>query len=283
MWLTPKSLMPSLTRVVDANLAHRLNDMATETDGSPPKLFIEGKLATIELSRPAVANRLSPQDLDVINAHIEAVNQSPDILVLQLRAQGKYFCSGYDIGALGQSDAPSSLYFGQTVDNLERARPITLAVIQGGVYGGGTDLALACDFRIGSEATNMFMPATRLGLHFYPGGLRRYVTRLGLDQAKRLFLTAEKIDAAEMLRIGFLTDLTQDNELKHRTHALIDNLTQMAPIALLGVKSHLNRIANGDLDIRAIEALVKQSEQSQDLLEGALAFKEKRAPQFQGR
>lgn len=257
--------------------------MATAHDNNPPKLAINGKLATIELSRPAVANRLTPKDLDVLNQHIDTVNQNPEILVLQLRATGKYFCSGYDIGSLGQSDAPSSLYFGQTMDNLECARPVTVAVIQGGVYGGGTDLALACDFRLGCQDANMFMPAARLGLHFYPGGLKRYVTRLGLNQAKRLFLTSQTIDAAEMLRIGFLTELTTETELNAKAKSLINQLISMAPMALLGMKSHLNRIASADLDVQAIEALVKQSEQSQDLIEGALAFKQKRAPKFYGR
>lgn len=249
---------------------------------SAPALTLKGPVATITLSRPDVANRLSPSDLDTLNSHIERVNQNPDVLVLQLKAQGKYFCSGYDIGSLGQSDAPSSLYFGQTVDHLEQARPVTVAVIQGGVYGGGTDLALACDFRIGSLDANMFMPATRLGLHFYPGGLRRYVTRLGVDQAKRLFLTAQKIDAPDMLRIGFLTDLAPAVELQARAASLIDTLSNMAPIPLLGVKAHLNAIANGTLDTLAIESLVRLSERSKDLLEGARAFKEKRQPRFSG-
>jgi enoyl-CoA hydratase len=247
-----------------------------------PRLTLSGPVATIEFSRPEMANRLSPGDLDAINTHIAAVNEQTDILVLQIAAQGKYFCSGYDITSLGRADAPSSLYFGQTVDRLEQARPITIAKIQGGVYGGGTDLALACDFRIGSQETNMFMPATRLGLHFYPGGLRRYITRLGLNQAKRLFLTAEKIDASEMLRIGFLTDLVSASELDAKTNALIETLTQMAPIPLLGVKQHLNQIANSHYDEKAIDALVRLSEQSQDLREGALAFKEKRTPRFNG-
>lgn len=255
----------------------------TETEQAAPQLAIDGRVATISLSRPALANRLSPADLDTLNTHIETVNEKSEVLVLQIKARGKYFCSGYDIGSLGQSSAPSSLYFGQTVDRLEQARPVTVAVIQGGVYGGGTDLALACDFRIGSDQANMFMPATRLGLHFYPGGLQRYVSRLGLNQAKRLFLTAEKIDAAEMLRIGFLTDLVPAAELDAGAQTLVQTLTHMAPIALLGVKSHLNRIANGELDVQAIEALVKQSERSQDLLEGALAFKEKRPPKFSGK
>src|SRR5690606_30809646 len=104
-------------------------------------------------------------------------------------------------------DAPSSLFFGETVDLIEKARPITIAAVNGGAYGGGTDLCLACDFRIGIPESNMFMPAAKLGLHFYPGGMSRYVSRLGLNQAKRLFLTAQKINAQEMLAIGFLTEV----------------------------------------------------------------------------
>ena len=257
--------------------------MATnDSTGQAPKLTLTGSVATIELSRPALANRLSPDDLAVLGEHIDAVNQNSAILVLQIKALGKYFCSGYDIGSLGRADAPSSLYFGQTVDRLEQARPVTIAVIAGGVYGGGTDLALACDFRIGSNNANMFMPATRLGLHFYPGGLRRYVSRLGLDQAKRLFLTAEKLDAAQMLRIGFLTDLVETAQLEAQTQALVHTLTQMAPIPLLGVKSHLNSIARGEFNEAAIEQMVRLSEQSEDLAEGAQAFKDKRPPRFTG-
>jgi enoyl-CoA hydratase/carnithine racemase len=160
---------------------------------------------------------------------------------------------------------------------------VTIAAVQGGAYGGGTDLCLACDFRIGTPQSDMFMPATRLGLHFYAGGMSRYVTRLGLDQAKRLFLTAEKIQADEMLRIGFLTELVPQEMLSARLDALSAQIAAMAPIPLFGVKAHLNRIARGELDLAAIEQAVLRSEQSRDLAEGARAWKEKRAPDFTGR
>jgi len=251
--------------------------------GQAPQLSVEGAVATVRLARPAQANRLSPQDLATLREHIATVNADDAVLVLRILAEGKYFCSGYDISALADADAPSSLYFGETIDVLEAARPVTIAAIQGGVYGGGTDLSLACDFRIGTPESNMFMPATRLGLHFYPGGLRRYVSRLGLDTAKRLFLTAEKLDADEMQRIGFLTALVPADALTHRVEALTAQLVQMAPIPLLGVKRHLNLIAQGDVQVPAIEAAVRHSERSHDIAEGALSWKEKRAPRFTGR
>ncbi len=245
--------------------------------------MVQGRVATITLNRPDHANRLSPNDLNTLRAHVAAVNQDAHVLVLRFVSRGKYFCSGYDISSLADKQAPGSSYFGETIDLIEQARPVTIAAIQGGIYGGGTDLGLACDFRIGTPESNMFMPATRLGLHFYPGGMQRYVSRLGLNTAKRLFLTAEKLDAAEMLRIGFLTELVQAADLETRLDALTATLLDMAPIPLIGVKKHLNLIAHGVLEKEEIEALVLLSEGSSDIAEGALAWKEKRPPRFTGK
>src|SRR5690606_2542591 len=152
-----------------------------------PELKVDGAVASITLKRPERANRLEPDDLAAIAGHIAAVDAMPDVLVLRLQAEGKYFCSGYDINRMGQA---GSVNFEEVVNALEDARPVTVAVMQGSVYGGGTDFALACDFRIGVQGMEMFMPAARLGLHFYRRGLERYFTRLGLDNAKRLFPTA---------------------------------------------------------------------------------------------
>jgi enoyl-CoA hydratase/carnithine racemase len=255
---------------------------ATPESGAGPELILDGAIATIRFRKPEYANRLSPDDLSTLQAHIAAVNQASEVLVLRFIGNGKYFCSGYDISSLAAADARSSLFFGETMDLIENARPVTIAAINGGAYGGGTDLCLACDFRIGVPAANMFMPAAKLGLHFYPGGMARYISRLGLNQAKRLFLTAEKIDAEEMLRIGFLTEIVQSDQLIPRLDALSQLLAGMAPIALLGIKKHLNLIANAQVDIEGIERGVHLSERSIDIAEGALAWKEKRSPRFSG-
>ena len=141
------------------------------------------------------------------------------------------------------------------VNRLEALRVPTICRLQGGVYGGSTDLALACDFRIGHAGVEMFMPAGRLGVHYYEAGMRRYVSRLGLNAAKRLFLTAERIDAAEMLRIGYLTDLVPDEAgLDPAVDALAGRIAGLAPLAVQGMKRALNEIAHGALDVPALEA-----------------------------
>ncbi|OZI51268.1 enoyl-CoA hydratase/isomerase family protein [Bordetella genomosp. 4] len=254
--------------------------MSTPIDA--PQLTVQGAVATIRFSKPAFANRLSPQDLGVLRQHLDTVNSDEHVLVLRFVAEGKYFCSGYDISSLAADSAPSSLYFGETIDLIEAARPITIAAVQGGVYGGGTDLCLACDFRLGTREANMFMPAAKLGLHFYAGGMVRYVTRLGLNHAKRLFLTAEKITAEEMLHMGMLTEMLPADQLDSRLNALTEQLTGMAPLALLGIKRHLNLIARGHVEVSEIEAAVLRSERSRDIAEGALAWKEKRKARFTG-
>jgi enoyl-CoA hydratase len=205
-----------------------------------PELTLDGAVATITLRRPSQANRLTIDDLERLAALIDDVNGQPGILVLQLRATGKHFCSGFDIGSIGGA---RKVDFASVVDALEMARPVTIAVLQGGVYGGATDLALSCDFRVGATGIDMFMPAARLGLHYYRSGLERYVSRLGLDNAKLLFLTARRIDAPTMRSIGYLTHLVEPAALDAEVAALTADLAAMAPIPLIGMKRNLNRIA----------------------------------------
>jgi enoyl-CoA hydratase/carnithine racemase len=247
-----------------------------------PALDLAHPVATLTLRRPENANRLEPNDLNAVVAHLAAINRDPRILVLQIRGEGKYFCSGYDIASLA-TQAGNPIGFEDMVDAVETARPVTIAVVHGGAYGGGTDLALACDFRIGTHAAEMFMPAARLGLHYYRGGLERYVARLGLDVAKRIFLTGERLDAQAMHACGFLTDLVSADELGASIQRRTDALAAMAPLALLSMKKHLNRIARGTLDTDELRADIAQAAASEDLREGAAAWAAKRPPKFTGR
>ena len=244
-----------------------------------PELSLAGAVATITLRRPEQANRLSADDLGVLAGQIARVNDRPEVLVLELRGQGKYFCSGYDIGSIGQ---PQALGFEEVVNALEDARPVTVAVLHGSLYGGATDLALACDFRIGAAGIDMFMPAARLGLHFYQRGLERYMSRLGLNNAKRLFLTAEKIDAQEMKAIGFLTHLVEGGDVEQTVARLSQTCSAMAPLSMLGMKRHLNLMARGALNVEDLQRDMAKAASSSDLREGLAAWSEKRPPRFTG-
>jgi len=246
-----------------------------------PLLSLEGPLARIELRRPQQANRLELPDLDVLASHLAQVEADPAVRVLMITGRGKHFCSGFNIASVPGVDAGA--LFERLADQLEGCRPITIAAINGGVYGGATDLALACDFRLGVHSCEMFVPASRLGLHFYRGGLERYVTRLGLNAAKRVLLACETLDAQQMLACQFLDRLLPDVPTLHQAaDALAQQLCELAPLALLGMKRHLNAIARGTLDTAALQADIDRANASADLAEGVRAWQAKRLPRFQG-
>lgn len=256
--------------------------MHASEKGNTPELLIDGRIATITLRRPAVANRLEPQDLALLGDHIETVNARSDVLVLRFKGEGRHFCSGFNIGSL--DDTSSGKRFEALTNAVEHARPVTIAVINGGIYGGATDLALACDFRFGVPQCEMSVPAARLGLLFYRGGMERYVSRLGLSVAKRILLAAEKLNAEQMLACGFLDRLEPSvDALIQAADTLSASLAGMAPLALLGMKKYLNGIARGDADVEAMARDIAFADASEDLREGTLAWQQKRAPVFRGR
>lgn len=268
----------------------RDNDMSTDTTtGSTPVLTITDGEATVRLNRPKQLNKLTAEDLVALRAIFDRVDTDPAVRVLILTGTGRVFSAGYDLGDIAARAAraetasetsPPSATFETVVDRLEDLAVPTICKLNGGVYGGATDLALACDFRIGVDNCEMFMPAARLGLHYYKSGLVRYVSRLGLAAAKKLFLTAQKIDAREMLRIGYLDEALPADQLDRRVAELAAAIAANAPIATRGMKCTLNEIARSKLDEAAADRRHRDSLRGAELREGSAAFAEKRPPKF---
>ena len=252
---------------------------------SAPVLDIDGARATIRLNRPKHLNRLQPEDLEALLKLFDRVEADPAIRVLVLTGTGRAFSSGYDLGSIAERAASAQEQtagstFETVVNRLEDLALPTICRLNGGVYGGATDLALACDFRIGVDSCEMFMPAARLGLHYYTSGITRYVSRLGVDNAKRLFLTAERIGATEMLRIGYLTAMVPAEALDQEVDRLAGILAGNAPVAMRGMKRTINEFAGGRLDEKAADRRHRDSMHGAEISEGAKAFAEKRPPKF---
>ncbi len=263
----------------------RHNGWMTADTSHAPQLRIDAGVAHILLRRPRQANRLSADDLATLHAHLGQVNAEAGVRVLVLAGEGRHFCSGFDLGALSgvNGGVDAGARFGELADALEAARPITIARLHGGTYGGAADLALACDFRLGGPAVEMFVPAARVGLHFYAGGLRRFVNRLGLPLAKQVLLGGRTLDAPALLGCGYLDQLLPDvATLDAALRALVDELLGMAPLALLPMKQHLNAIAAGRLDEARLAADIVRARDSADLAEGQAAWFGKRPALFRG-
>lgn len=246
-----------------------------------PSLEIKGRVAIITLCRPDVANRLESEDLLAIIKHIETINNNHEILVLLLKAQGKYFCSGYN---LNEVDGDSNGSHFQTAPNaIDGARPITIALMNGPAFGGATDLALACDFRFGIKDCFIQVPAAKIGLHFYQTGLERYISRVGINAAKKILIACQKMPADELKANGFLDEVFENvDELNQAGDKLANEIAGFAPLSIIGMKKHINKIAIGKIDADELLNDMQKADDSNDLKEGLLAMREKRLPIFKG-
>ena len=246
-------------------------------------LRIDGARATITLNRPDQHNKLGVEELDTLEATLNHVDSLPECRVLVLTGIGsKTFCSGFDLGQISTTDWTLDP-FGRVVTKLEQLPIPTICALNGSVYGGGIELALACDFRIGIKGMRLHLPAAEIGVHYGVRGLHRFYSRLGLGAAKRIFLAAERIGSEDLLRMGYLDRLTDSTKLDDQTNDLAQHLATLAPLAVRGMKQALNQIARGNLNENEAEKAIAQCFASTDLSEGIAAKNEKRDPKFTGR
>ena len=254
---------------------------------STPRLAVQGSVATITLNRPSQRNSLRDEDLHCLLGHFTQLNADASVRVVVLTAETAgqpkpVFSAGYHVGGFDGSGHDPRLF--ETVpDALERLRPLTLCALNGSVYGGATDLLLACDLRIGLLGSEFRMPALALGLHYYPSGLRRYVSRLGLNLAKRAFLSAQAIPCEQLQQVGLFEQLVDAQGFGAEVSTWIHTLSNLAPLAAQATKQSLNEIAAGRFDEPNLRRRETLTSQSRDFAEGRAAFRERRAAKFEGR
>lgn len=252
------------------------------------QLVLRGPRATITLNDPAKHNRLDPAGLGALRAAIEKADADPDVRVTVITGAGeKTFCSGYDLGSISTSERRSQASgddsFEKVMDRLEAMRMPTLCALNGGVYGGATDLALACDFRLGVRGMKFFMPAARFGLHYYPGGLRRYTQKVSPSFAKRAFLLSEDFSDTELLAVGYLDWLVDRAEFADKVEEKATKLASLAPLSMAGMKRAIEQFAQAAPDVPSILVNAQACAGSEDLREGLAALRERRQPAFKGR
>jgi enoyl-CoA hydratase/carnithine racemase len=241
--------------------------------------------ARITLNRPARHNAMELEDMALFRRLVgEAAAAAPRVLVIT-GAGEKTFCAGASLGDVGQGGAAWDGENPLTAlcDAIEAFPAPVICALNGSVYGGGVEVALSCDFRIGGRGMKAFVPPARLGIHYDPAGIRRAVTRLGPQVARRMYLLVETLGDEALLGAGFLDRLVGHDDVATEAEAMAADIAGLAPLAVQGMKRTIDELARGALDEAAAKARITAAWASDDLREGLAAMKDKRKPVFKGR
>ena len=254
-------------------------------EDQPVKLERRGSVAIAWLDRPP-ANSISPEMVASLSRTWRAVQEAGTRAIVFASPNPRLFCAGADIKAFTGMDAEAGQRFAAGMHALlremERSRVITVAAVGALAYGGGCELAMACDLRIAGESATFGQPEIKLGIIPGFGGTQRLPRLIGEGRALEMNLTGEPIDAARALDWGLVNRVVADGELLDAALEWAQRLAEAAPVAVEQIK----RVsAAGDLDagIEAEKAAFAAVFASEDAREGISAFIEKRPARFSGR
>jgi methylglutaconyl-CoA hydratase len=250
-------------------------------------LSTTGPVARITLTRPQMRNAFNDEVIAELAQAFTEVGRREDVRVVVLAAEGSAFCAGADLNWMrrmadytrDQNVADAGALAAMLRVIFECPKP-TIARVQGDVYAGGMGLVAACDMAVAVDTAGFCLSEVKLGL--IPATISPYVIRaMGARAAHRYFLTAERFDAAEALRIGFVHEVVAADTLDTRVDALAQALANAGPAAVRACKRLLLDVAGREIDAALIAATVEgiaDIRASAEGREGVSAFLHKRKP-----
>ncbi len=251
-------------------------------------LSIEEGIATITMNRPQALNAFNSAQLDQLLAVVRDVASNSNVRVALLTGAGeRAFAAGADIKEMAALDATQGLAFGRrghAVANALEAMPQpVIAAVNGFAFGGGCELALACDIRLASENARFAQPEVGLGIPPGWGGSQRLPRLVGPGRASELILTGRQVFADEALRIGLVNAVHPLDQLLLAAREMARSIARNSPRAVRTAKSLMKLAYQGapgaglDAEARAFGAAFETADQR----EGMSAFVEKRGAIFQ--
>jgi len=258
----------------------------------------EAHVATITLNRP---ERMNTMGADLNERALEALQRAaddPDIWVVILTGAGRAFCAGGDLGAMAERktarDEATTSEHGR-IEHLRRMMrssqllhgmgKVTIAAINGACAGAGLSWACACDLRFAAVSAKFNVAFRNAGLSGDFGGTWTLPRIVGGAKARELYLLSPRFDALEAERIGLVSRTLPDDELMPHVHQVAEDMVHSAPIALRQMKANLNdaeRLSFSELlDREAARHIAALG--TEDHVEAAKAFLEKRTPEFKNR
>lgn len=245
-------------------------------------LAVDNPIATITLNIPERHNSLSGDNIALFINHLDTVGRSNDVRVLIITGAGQQtFCAGAALDQLSNGQLNGDLFTDLT-DKIAAIDIPTVCIFNGSAYGGGTEIGLACDFRVGFREMKLFVPPARIGLCYPVRGIERFVRVLGINTAKRLLVASEDFSGDELMDLGYLTHLAEKNSVHARGLNLAQRMCDYAPMAVKAMKSLCNQSVYGIQDFESAYRIAANCNNSADLKEGLAAMKDKRTPNFQG-
>jgi enoyl-CoA hydratase/carnithine racemase len=250
-----------------------------------------GRVAHLELVNPPLnlITRELLQDLDAALATLEGA-AAGDVRAVVVTGSGeRAFSAGSHVGEFEAQRGPAGRErheLEQGVSSRLACLPVpTIAAIEGNALGGGLELALACDIRIASERARLGLPEVRLAVTPGAGGTQRLPRIVGVARAKELILTGRVVDATEAERIGLVSGVAPAGQARAAADEIAAEIADRGPLAVREVKRLLDLSVDADLDA-GLAAEIDASQRvfaSEDMVEGARAFFEKRDPDYRGR
>ncbi len=243
-------------------------------------------IGIVSINRPSSMNSLNSKVLDELDRLFDEIKRDKDIYVVVLTGMGKAFVAGADIPEMKDKNTLEAKEFADKGLNLFRKielmeKPV-IAAVNGFALGGGCELAMCCDIRIGSNKAKFGQPEVGLGITPGFGGTQRLPRLVGEGRAKEIIFTCDIIDAEEAYRIGLLNKIVAAEELMEKSLEMASKIASKGQIAVRHSKTSINIGIETNLDsAMEIEAsLFSMCFSTEDQKEGMGAFLEKRHPEY---
>ena len=247
----------------------------------------EFHVGLVRLNRPEARNALSPEMRAELAETLERLDADPEVRCIVLAGNDDFFAAGADIRAMAERplDAPpdpEGMRFWTRISAI--GTPI-VAAVSGYAFGGGCELAMACDMIVCDEKTRFGQPEITLGIIPGGGGTQRLTRAIGKQRAMEYVLTGRRWDAQTAERWGLVNKVVGDGAWLSEAVALARTIAQRPPLAARLAKRAVQVAEDAGLaeGLRAERELFDEAMASEDRVEGMTAFLEKREPRFKGR
>lgn len=253
------------------------------------ELRFDAGVATVTLNRPDVRNAFNDEVIAELAAAFTQLGQRAEVRAVVLAANGAAFCAGADLhwmkrmaGYSREENLADASALARMLEVIYTSPKPTIARVQGDVYGGGMGLVAACDIAVSADIAHYCLSEVKIGL--VPATISPYVIRaMGARAAHRFFLTGERFEAAEALRIGFVHEVVPPGDLDARVSALAQSLALAGPEAVKTCKRLVQQVAGHEIAPALVQRTVEgiaDIRASAEGREGVRAFLEKRKPNW---